>query len=106
MTSGSSILGLVNQLHSMESSFTQILMEATLKLSTLTDTNVFLLLETPEGRRYCGKRHLCDIYKTQGLCPVENELEMELVSGVNSLQVRRQSPYHSNSSYVGSPSSL
>jgi len=103
--SSSSLSGLVNQLHSMENSFTQILMEATMRLSSLTDASVFLLLETPEGRRYCGKRHLCDIYKTQGLCPMENEVEMELVPGVSTLQVRRQPPFHPTDSSFSQPHS-
>jgi len=69
-----------------------------MRLSSLTDVGVFLLLETPEGRRHCGKRHLCDAYKTQGLCPAEDELEMELVPGVTTLQVRRQQPFHNSDS--------
>merc|ERR1712136_490267 len=71
MMSSSSLMGLVNQLHNMESSFTQVLMEATMKLSALTDASVFLLFETPEGRRFCGKRQLCDTFLSQGAATLQ-----------------------------------
>ena len=39
----------------MESSFCDVLMEAALKLASLTDANVFVMVETAEGRRFAGK---------------------------------------------------
>ena len=54
MASAQSLLGLVNQLQTMESSFCDVLMEAALKLASLTDANVFVMVETAEGRRFAG----------------------------------------------------
>ena len=42
-----------------------------------SDTNVFLMVETAEGRRFCGKRHLCDQYlHGGGIAPIGNDVEM------------------------------
>ena len=49
MTSVDNILGLVSHLHSMESSFSAILIEAAMKLASLTDANLFILVETKDG---------------------------------------------------------
>ena len=50
MSSVDNILGLVSHLHSMESSFSAILIEAAMKLASLTDANLFILVETKDGR--------------------------------------------------------
>ena len=49
------LIGLVNQLQHMENSFTIFLMEAALKLSSLTEAKIFVLVETAEARRFGGK---------------------------------------------------
>jgi len=77
MTSAQSLIGLVSQLQTMESSFTSILMEAALKLASLTDASIFMLVETPEGRRYAGRHHLCSAYQRGQLLPLANDKEME-----------------------------
>ena len=53
MTSVDNILGLVSHLHSMESSFSAILIEAAMKLASLTDANLFILVETKDGELFC-----------------------------------------------------
>jgi len=85
MSSSQSLIGLVNQLQNMETSFTNILMEAALKLASLTDASLFLLVETPEGRRYAGRPHLCTAYQdgTLNALPDDKEMETDLtVSGL------------------------
>jgi len=67
--SPTNMLGLMNQLQGLESSFISVLMEAALKLGAITDTSVFLLIETSEGRRISGKRHLCESYMRGALTP-------------------------------------
>ena len=47
-----SLLELATQIQSMELSFTTILMEAAMKLASLTDANIFMIVDTQEGRRY------------------------------------------------------
>lgn len=88
MASAQSLLGLVNQLQTMESSFCDVLMEAALKLASLTDANVFVMVETAEGRRFAGKRHLCDSYINGGLCPIGSDMEMEVDPTVKGLRQR------------------
>jgi len=95
MTSVDNILGLVSHLHSMESSFSAILIEAAMKLASLTDANLFILVETKDGRRFAGKRHLCNLYTSGELTPVGSDLEMEVDPSVIGLRAR----------YVGSPGS-
>ena len=59
MASAHSLLGLVNQLQSMEQHFTSLLLETILKLTALTDAKVLVLVESPDGRRVAGSEHLC-----------------------------------------------
>jgi len=80
MASAANLMGLVNQLQNMEQSLSNILIEHCLKLASLTDANVFLLVETAEGRRYAGKRHLCESYSSGSLGPVGNDVELGLES--------------------------
>lgn len=63
-----------------------------MKLSALTDANIFVLVESQEGRKYCGKRHLCDAYAGSGLSPIGNDVEMEVNPGITSIQERRIGP--------------
>ena len=42
----------------MESAFTGVLLESALKLSNVTDANIFILVETSEGRQWAGNRRL------------------------------------------------
>lgn len=92
MASSQSLLGLVNQLQNIEMTFTTILMESAMKLSALTDANIFVLVESQEGRRYCGKRHLCDAYTGSGLSPIGNDVEMEVNPSVSAVHERSSVP--------------
>ena len=47
--------------------------------TALPDANVFLLVETAEGRRYAGKRHLCESYSNGTLNPIGMVLDSDLV---------------------------
>ena len=88
MASASSLLGLVNQLQSLESSFAAILMEAAMKLANLTDANIFFLVETPQGRKFSGKRHLCDLYVGGELAPVGSDVEFEIDPSISAIHER------------------
>jgi len=92
MASSQSLLGLVNQLQNIEMTFTTILMESAMKLSALTDANIFVLVESQEGRRYCGKRHLCDAYAGSGLSPIGNDVEMEVNPSISAVHERLSVP--------------
>ena len=97
MASAQSLLGLVNQLQNMESCFTSILMEGAMKLSALCDAKIFILVETSEGRRFCGKRHLCDQYmRGGGLAPVGNDVEVEVDANVSAIRERLPLPEQSD----------
>ena len=59
-----------------------------MKVATLTDANVFLLVDAVEGRRFAGKRHLVDAYLGGTLGPVGTDVEMELDPSVTALRRR------------------
>ena len=59
-----------------------------MKVATLTDANVFLLVDAVEGRRFAGKRHLVDAYLGGTLGPVGSDVEMELDPSVTALRRR------------------
>ena len=57
------LAGLVSQLQSMELQLTTVLMEATMKIASMIDANVFVLVESASGTRYfSGKQYLKDAY--------------------------------------------
>lgn len=89
MASESSLLGLMNQLQSLESSMAVILMESAMKISSLTDANIFLLVETSTGRRFCGAPHLCSAYARATLAPVGNDVEIEVNLASSGVSERR-----------------
>jgi hypothetical protein len=57
----------------------------TMKLSSMTDSGVFVLIENQEGRRFSGKKHLTDAYLNGTLKPLCNDVEVQLNPEVNSL---------------------
>lgn len=83
---GQTLVDLVEHLRGMESSFTSILFEAALKLASITDTSVFLLVETAEGRKFGGKQHLCDSYVGEGLQSKTNDVQCSVDLSGKSLQ--------------------
>jgi len=98
MANAQNLLGLLGQLQSMESSFVAILMETASKLSSLTDTNIFLLVETQQGRRFTGDRRLCDAFLGPGIRAFNSDVEYAVDPSVVALhprapaQVAHQSP--------------
>jgi len=58
----SCFFGLGNYLQDLESKFGLAIIESFLRLSTLTDASIFLLVDAPDGRRFCGKEHLCNSF--------------------------------------------
>ena len=88
MANSGSILGFVNQLQNMELQMANILMEAAMKLASMTDANVFMLVEHAGGRYFSGKRHLCDSYLSHRLSPIGNDVEMEINPDISALQER------------------
>jgi len=87
---GQSIVDLVDHLRGMESNFTSILFETALKMASIADISVFLLVETAEGRKFGGKRHLCDSYVGAGLRSLSNDdAECSLNLASKPLQERR-----------------
>lgn len=78
MASNDDIINVVNRLQMMETSFSKILMEAAMKMAALTDANIFLLVETGEGRRFAGKQHLCESFLNEGLVTLPNDVQFEL----------------------------
>jgi len=85
MAAASNLIGLVNQLQNLEASFTAILLEAALKLSALTETNVFVLVETSELRKFGGSPHLCESYASSRLNPLGNDVQVSLAHRGSSL---------------------
>ena len=60
----------------MEQKLTDILMEAAMKISSLTDSSVFILVENREGRRkFSGQPHLRDAYRKSRLVPTSSDVE-------------------------------
>ena len=101
MAGSGSILGFVSQLQNMELQMASILMETAMKLASMTDANVFMLVEHSGGRYFSGKRHLCDSYLNRGLCPIGNDVEMEVNPDISALQERPHTffpPPHSSPS--------
>jgi len=89
MASASSLLGLVSQLQSMESSFASILFEAAMKLSSLTDAKVFLMVDSPDGRSWAGHPILRDTFLSEGLHPLEEDIEIEVDPNVTAIVKRK-----------------
>jgi len=92
MTSILALNDLMVQLHSIESAVTTHMLESVSKLASLTDANYFILVETPEGRKFTGKKYLCDAYLQHQLVPRGLEYEVEFGAAVPSVQLRHVEP--------------
>ena len=67
------------KIQSMESKISSILMEAALKMISLTNSNVIVLMETEgEGRCYGGNEVLCELYREGQLLPTGNDTEFQV----------------------------
>jgi len=93
MNSGASgLLGLLGHLQNLETSFSSVLMEAALKLAALSESSIFILVETAEGRRFAGKGHLCDAYNRGSLANTGADLELEIDPNAPSAALRQKPP--------------
>jgi hypothetical protein len=101
MASAQNLIGLVNQLQNIESTMMAAIMEMLMKVATLTDANVFLLVDAVEGRRFAGKRHLVDAYLSGTLAPVGTDVEMELDPSVTALRRRPVGSNHTHRNHDG-----
>jgi|ERR1712136_621417 len=82
------LLGFVTQMAQIEATISSIVFELVLKLSSLTEANIFLLVESSDGRRFAGKKQLCDAYMQGALMSLGGETEVAL-SGLSTLEERR-----------------
>ena len=73
-------------LQSLEGKLTTILMEAALKMISLTNSRIFLLIETEgEGRCYGGQDNLCELFREGRLQPSSEDTELRVDSSTSSL---------------------
>ena len=82
------LLPLLNQLQGVEETLTNLIIETVLKLQSLTETKVFLLLEASGGkkRRFCGAPELIDSFKREELSyAVETDFQVALDPNVCSI---------------------
>merc|ERR1719204_1778879 len=70
----------------MEQSLTQLLMEIVTKLGQLTETNVFLLVETQEGRKISGHNQLCQQYLRGALTPVGADFLFDVDASISAVR--------------------
>jgi len=80
------VLGLVNQLQNFEQCLTDLLMEMAAKIGGLTDSNIFLVIETQEGRKISGQRHLCQQYLQGALAPVGVDHLFDVDTSVSAMR--------------------
>lgn len=62
----------------MEGRFEKIIMESALKMASVTDANVFVLIESENKRYFGGKRHLCEAFSIGGLLPQSLDIKMQV----------------------------
>ena len=65
-----------HRLKALENSFTLLLMEAFSRMTELTQSRLFVLVETGEGRTFTGSSTLCKQYSGRGLIRGENDVEL------------------------------
>lgn len=85
--SATNLLPLLNQLQYMENTLTNLMLETILKLQSLTDVKVFLLIDSNQKRRYCGSKELTDVFEGgEGLiCSRSADIAVRLDTAVKSL---------------------
>ena len=73
----------LRQIKAIENSFMNILMEAAYKMSKLTQSQMFVLIESPEGRTFTGSPNLCQAYSTgDGLFAHDSDVHLGLDDGL------------------------
>lgn len=76
--SSENLFNLVDQLQHLESTVTKLIFEMAFKLSSLTSSNIFLMVENNLGRKYGGKQNLCAEFSSAvGLKPIPNDIVVE-----------------------------
>ena len=86
MASSESLFNLVDQLQHLESTVTNLIFEMAFKLSSLTSSNIFVMVENNLGRKYAGKSHLCAEYATIGLKALHNDIKVDFDPESGSLK--------------------
>ena len=85
---------LLTQLQEFEESMTNLMLETILKMQTLTETRVFMLLEHPgtKFRRFCGHKELVGQYENGNLCKTDegSAAEVRLDPDVELLMTRKR----------------
>ena len=66
-----------HRLKALENSFTLLLMEAFSRMSELTHSRLFVLVDTGEGRTFTGSPSLCKQYSGQGLIRGAKDVELK-----------------------------
>jgi len=84
--SSENLFNLVDQLQHLESTVTNLIFEMAFKLSSLTSSNIFLMVENNLGRKYGGKPNLCSEFVTTGLKPIQNDIVVEFDAGTGSVK--------------------
>ena len=75
--SSESLFNLVDQLQHLESTVTNLIFEMAFKLSSLTSSNIFVMVENNLGRKYAGKPNLCAEYASTGLKHLHNDIKVD-----------------------------
>jgi len=98
------LLPLLSQLQCMENTITNFMLETILKLQSLTDVKVFLLIDSGQKRRYCGSKNLMDTFESKkGLfCSSDTDIAIHLDPTANALI--ESPPPNSNSSALNKDS--
>jgi hypothetical protein len=85
MATAASLMGLVNQLQGIESQFSMVLMEAAMKIASFTDASIFVLVDTPEGRSWVGRKNLKEEFIDGRLQIRPNDVEYDVNPNVSAL---------------------
>jgi len=70
------LTAIIDQITRMENSLVNILLETAVKLSTLTDANIFVMVESAGGRKWAGRKSLRDEYVRGLLKPSTKDIEV------------------------------
>jgi len=70
------LTAIIDQITRMENSLVNILLETAVKLSTLTDANIFVMVESASGRKWAGRKSLRDEYVRGMLKPSSKDVEV------------------------------
>jgi len=87
---------LLGELQSIETKVSTMFLEVALKIMNLTDANIFVLLETSNGRHYGGKEHLCSAYREGNLFALTNDYEVEVDMESSALKFKMPDSFELN----------